>query len=60
MQEEDFTDESKSPRADHAYPNDRELVHAAFRMSQPSFAAVWDNPDAEYDNLGSPVGTKSL
>ncbi len=32
--------------------DDRLLVDAASRASQPAFAAVWDNPDdAEYDNL---------
>lgn len=28
------------------------LVDAASRLSEPAFAAVWNNPDdAEYDNL---------
>jgi hypothetical protein len=35
-----------------AHSDDRLLVEAASRMSEPVFAAVWDNPDdAEYDNL---------
>jgi hypothetical protein len=32
--------------------DDRRLVEAASRISEPTFARVWDNPDdAEYDNL---------
>jgi hypothetical protein len=32
--------------------DDRLLVEAAARVSEPAFAKVWDNPeDAEYDNL---------
>ena len=32
--------------------DDRLLVEAAAKISESSFAAVWDNPDdAEYDNL---------
>lgn len=32
--------------------DDRLLVEAAARASEPTFAAVWNNPDdAEYDNL---------
>ena len=32
--------------------DDRLLVQAASRISEPAFAKVWDNPeDAEYDNL---------
>jgi len=35
-----------------AQRDDRVLVEAASKMSEPAFAAVWDNPDdAEYDNL---------
>ena len=35
-----------------AQRDDRVLVKAASKMSEPAFAAVWDNPDdAEYDNL---------
>jgi len=35
-----------------AQRDDRILVEAASKMSEPAFAAVWDNPDdAEYDNL---------
>ena len=35
-----------------AQRGDRVLVEAASKMSEPAFAAVWDNPDdAEYDNL---------
>ena len=35
-----------------AHKDDRLLVEAAKRVSEPAFAAVWDNPDdAEYDNL---------
>ena len=35
-----------------AHKDDRLLVLAATKTSEPSFAAVWDNPDdAEYDNL---------
>ena len=35
-----------------AQRDDRVLVGAASKMSEPAFAAVWDNPDdAEYDNL---------
>lgn len=31
--------------------DDRLLVKAASRISEPAFAAVWNNPDdAEYDN----------
>jgi len=45
-----------------AHRDDRLLVEAASRISEPAFAAVWDNPDdAEYDELfRSPVGTKYL
>lgn len=32
--------------------DDRLLVEAAARVSEPAFAAIWDNPDdAEYDDL---------
>lgn len=32
--------------------DDRLLVQAASRISEPAFAKVWNNPeDAEYDNL---------
>jgi len=32
--------------------DDRLLVEAAARASEPAFTAVWNNPDdAEYDNL---------
>jgi len=32
--------------------DDRLLVEAASRISEPSFASAWNNPDdAEYDNL---------
>ena len=32
--------------------DDRFLVKAASKISEPAFAAVWDNPnDAKYDNL---------
>ena len=32
--------------------DDTLLVEAAARISEPAFAAVWNNPDdAEYDNL---------
>lgn len=35
-----------------AHKDDRLLVHAAAKISESSFAAVWDNPDdAEYDKL---------
>ncbi|PYS27178.1 MAG: toxin-antitoxin system, antitoxin component, Xre family protein [Acidobacteria bacterium] len=35
-----------------AQRDDRVLVEVASKMSEPAFAAVWDNPDdAEYDNL---------
>jgi Protein of unknown function (DUF2281) len=35
-----------------AHRDDRLLVQAAARISQPAFAKVWDNPeDAEYDKL---------
>jgi hypothetical protein len=35
-----------------AHKDDRLLALAATKTSEPSFAAVWDNPDdAEYDNL---------
>ena len=35
-----------------AHRDDRLLVEAASRISEPAFAVVWDNPDdAEYDNL---------
>ena len=35
-----------------AQRDDRLIVGAASKMSEPAFAAVWDNPDdAEYDNL---------
>jgi Protein of unknown function (DUF2281) len=35
-----------------ASKDDRLLVEVAAKISESSFAAVWDNPDdAEYDNL---------
>ena len=35
-----------------AHRDDRPLVQAAARISEPAFAQVWNNPeDAEYDNL---------
>ena len=35
-----------------AHRDDRSLVEAASRISEPAFTAIWDNPDdAEYDNL---------
>jgi len=35
-----------------AHRDDRALVQAASKTSEPAFAKVWDNPnDAEYDNL---------
>ena len=35
-----------------AHRDDRLLIQAASRISQPAFANVWDNPeDAEYDHL---------
>ena len=35
-----------------AHRDDRLLVVAAARISEPAFAAVWNNPDdAEYDTL---------
>ena len=35
-----------------AHRDDRLLVQAASRISEPVFAKVWDNPDdAEYDKL---------
>jgi hypothetical protein len=35
-----------------AHRDDRLLVDAAAKLSEPAFAAVWNNPeDAEYDNL---------
>jgi len=35
-----------------AHKDDRLLVQAAAKISESSFAAVWDNPDdAEYDKL---------
>lgn len=35
-----------------AHRDDRRLVQALSRISEPAFAKVWDNPeDAEYDNL---------
>ncbi|PYS23901.1 MAG: toxin-antitoxin system, antitoxin component, Xre family protein [Acidobacteria bacterium] len=35
-----------------AHRDDRALVEAASKTSEPAFARAWDNPaDAEYDNL---------
>ncbi len=35
-----------------AHRDDGRLIEAASRISEPAFAAVWDNPDdAEYDSL---------
>lgn len=35
-----------------AHREDRQLVQAASGISEPAFAAVWNNTDdAEYDNL---------
>jgi len=35
-----------------AHHDDRLMVQAASKISEPAFAKVWDNPDdAEYDNL---------
>lgn len=35
-----------------AHRDDRLLVQATARVSEPAFAKVWDNPeDAEYDKL---------
>ena len=35
-----------------AHRDDRLLVQAAMKTSEPALAAVWDNPDdAEYDKL---------
>lgn len=35
-----------------AHRDDRRLVVASSKISEPAFAAVWDNhDDAEYDNL---------
>lgn len=35
-----------------AHRDDRRLVVAASKVSEPAFAAAWDNhSDAEYDNL---------
>lgn len=35
-----------------AHRDDRLLVEAAAKLSEPVFAAVWNNPDdAEYDSL---------
>ncbi|MGZ8842568.1 MAG: DUF2281 domain-containing protein [Pyrinomonadaceae bacterium] len=35
-----------------AHRDDRRLVAASSKISEPAFAAVWDNhDDAEYDNL---------
>ena len=35
-----------------AHRDDRALVQAASKTSEPAFAKVWDNPDdAEYDRL---------
>ena len=35
-----------------AHKDDGSLVHAASRLSEPAFAAVWDKADdAEYDKL---------
>ncbi len=35
-----------------SHRDDRLLVEAASRISEPAFAAVWNNPDdAEYDSL---------
>ncbi|MGI9065491.1 MAG: toxin-antitoxin system, antitoxin component, Xre family protein [Pyrinomonadaceae bacterium] len=32
--------------------DDRLLVESASKLSEPSFAAIWDNPnDTEYDSL---------
>ena len=43
-----------------SHKDDRLLVEAAAKISETSFAEVWDNPyDAEYDNL-VPLGTKYL
>ena len=39
-----------------AHRDDRLLVEAAAKLSEPAFAAVWNNPDdAEYDSLTSRV-----
>lgn len=44
---EDFVDFLRS-RED----GDEQLRYAAMKLSEPSFAEVWDNPDdAEYDKL---------
>lgn len=44
---EDFVDFLRS-RED----GDRQLEHAATRLSEAAFAKVWDNPDdADYDQL---------
>jgi Protein of unknown function (DUF2281) len=35
-----------------AHRDDRVLIRAASKLSEPVFAEVWNNPDdAEYDNL---------
>ena len=35
-----------------AHRNDRPLVKAALKLSEPAFAEVWNNPEnAEYDTL---------
>ena len=35
-----------------AHRDDRELIQAASKTSEPAFAKVWNNADdAEYDNL---------
>ena len=35
-----------------AHRDDRVLIRAASKLSEPVFAEVWDNPDdAEYDSL---------
>jgi hypothetical protein len=37
---------------EHQEPSDRQLTQAATRLAQPSFQAVWNNPeDAIYDDL---------
>ena len=61
MQEKELLEKIKSLSSDKiaevvdfvdflAHKDDRLLVQAAAKISEPAFAAVWDNPDdAEYD-----------
>jgi hypothetical protein len=51
MQGKDLVEKQNAWAEDECI-DDSVLVEAAFRISEPSFAAVWNNPnDAEYDKL---------